>query len=71
MQDVYASCQADRVDGAIRIANVVFDDLQDSRATKSPQRLGIGVFSPALRDVECIANRILFMIFPSAGLQYL
>ena len=59
MQDIYAPCQADGVDGAIRVASMVFDDLQDTCAAEAAQRFGIAVLSATLRYVECLANRVL------------
>src|SRR5712692_8531991 len=59
MQSVYPLRQTNRVDCAICIAPVIFHDLQNSRAAKAAQRLGIGVLSATLRYVERIANRVL------------
>src|SRR5260370_5330981 len=63
MQDIYPPRQADRVHGAISIARVVFYDLQDACAAEAPERLGIGVLSATLRDVEGVANRVLYIFW--------
>lgn len=63
MQDVYTTCQADRVHGAIGIARMVFHDLQDPRSAKAPMRLSIWVLFATLRYVQSEANRI----FTSSG----
>ncbi len=62
MQDVDATCEADRVYGAISIASVVFYDLQNARPVKAMERLGIAVLSATLGYVESVPNRV-FHIF--------
>jgi hypothetical protein len=63
MQDIYATCQTDRVYGPIRVACVALHDLQDAGTAKAPQRLGIGVLSATLRYIERVANRVLDIIW--------
>ena len=63
MQDVDAIGEPKRVDGTIRIAGMVLNNLQNGRAAKSFQRLGISVLSAALREIECIANRIFYFLW--------
>jgi hypothetical protein len=54
---------ADRVHGAIGIARMVFNDLQDPRSAKTPKRLSIWVLFATLRYVESVANRILHVFW--------
>jgi hypothetical protein len=58
-----ATRQTGRVYGAISIARVIFDHLQDACTAKSAQRLDIGVLSATLHYVECIANRVLHIFW--------
>ena len=48
---------------------MVFDDLQDARTAKSPQRLGIGVLSATLRYVERVATSALLLPIQTTGLM--
>ena len=59
MQNIDAARQMNRVHGTISIASVVFNDLQDARTAKAPERLGIGVLFSTLRYVERVAKRVL------------
>ena len=66
MQDIYATCEADRVHGTISIASVVFYDFQNARTVKAMERLGIAVLSATLGYVESVPNRVFHIFWKEA-----
>ncbi len=66
MEDVHAPSQPNCVDRAIRVASMVLDDLQNTRAPEPSQRFRVGVLSALLGHVKCKTHRVLHLIGKSA-----
>src|SRR5262245_27362932 len=56
MENIYRLGKTNRVDRAISIAAVVLDDLKDSSASESPQRLGRRMYFTSLSEIESKSN---------------
>lgn len=56
MQHKYSLFELNGVNGAVRSTHVVFDNLQDSGATKTFQRLGGIMLFPVLSEIQSVTE---------------
>jgi hypothetical protein len=50
--------ELDRIDGPVRAAFIVLDDLQDAGAAETLEHLGRTVLFAVLREVQCVAEEL-------------
>jgi hypothetical protein len=69
VQNIHPARQADRVNGTICVAVVVFDNFQHSRPSKASERFCAGVLSALLCHVKRKAYEILDLFGKSAQVR--
>jgi hypothetical protein len=62
VQVIDPSSELDRVDSALGVATIVFDDLQSARRPEAGHHLGVGVLAAGLCQVDGVPEHVFYVL---------